>query len=78
MVVMGQTILIDSATEFEGALIDSPEGNLKWIPDDELTSLPLWDSDHIFFPWLERKGVFSAKFDYNGENLLGHTVAFYP
>ena len=62
----------------KGTLIDSPEGNLKWIPDPELTRLPLWDSDHIFFPWLEKPGVFSAKFDYDGEKMLGHSVSFYP
>jgi 8-oxo-dGTP diphosphatase len=67
-----------TATQFEGALIDSPEGNLKWIHDPELTSLPLWGSDPIFFPWLEKPGVFSAKFDYDGEKMLGHSVSFYP
>ena len=70
-------VWVFTADEFEGTLINSREGNLKWIPDDELTSLPLWESDLIFFPWLEKKGVFSAKFEYADEKMLGHEVTFY-
>jgi len=71
-------VWVFTATDFQGELIDSPEGDLKWIPDDELTSLPLWESDLIFFPWLERDGVFSAKFEYAGDKMQGHAVTFYP
>jgi len=71
-------VWVFTATDFQGALIDSPEGDLKWIPDDELTSLPLWESDLIFFPWLEKPGVFSAKFEYAGDKMQGYTVTFYP
>ncbi|HKG52732.1 MAG TPA: hypothetical protein VKB04_00620, partial [Anaerolineales bacterium] len=36
-----------TATEFSGELIDSPEGKLEWIPDEEILDLNLWASDHI-------------------------------
>jgi 8-oxo-dGTP diphosphatase len=67
-----------TAAEFQGTLVDSQEGDLKWIPDNEMTSLPLWESDLIFFPWLKKKGVFSAKFDYAGDKMRGYEVVFYP
>jgi 8-oxo-dGTP diphosphatase len=70
-------VWVFTATEFNGGLIESPEGHLKWIPDEEITSLPLWPSDFIFLPWLEGGKIFSARFQYHDEEMFGHEVAFY-
>ncbi len=64
--------------QFEGALIDSPEGELRWIPDAELLDLNLWPGDRIFIPWLAQPGFFSAKFVYQHQKLVDHSVIFYP
>ena len=64
--------------EFEGELIDLPEGVLQWIDDADLMNLPLWPGDYIFIPWLERPGFFSARFVYNNNDLVEHDVVFYP
>jgi hypothetical protein len=37
----------------------------------------LWPSDQIFLPWLETDKIFSARFQYHGEEIFGHEVAFY-
>jgi len=66
-----------TATEFDGALIESSEGNLKWIPDDQVASLPLWESDHIFLPWIHESKFFSAKFVYEGDHMKGYEVVFH-
>jgi len=71
-------VFVFTAREFEGELIDSPEGRLEWIPDEKLTSLNLWASDPVFFPWLEKNGFFSAKFAYAGDEMKGYEVAFHP
>lgn len=63
--------------DFEGELIDSPEGNLAWIEDDRLMELSLWEGDYIFLPWLDRPGFFSGKFCYTDGNLESHNVAFH-
>ena len=63
--------------EFDGELIDSPEGYLKWIPDDELLDLHLWEGDRIFIPWLDRGDFFSGKFVYKNQKLIEHSVVFY-
>jgi 8-oxo-dGTP diphosphatase len=63
--------------EFEGQLVESSEGYLKWIDDSELLSLPLWEGDRIFIPWLERPGFFSACFVYKANKLVEHSVVFY-
>ena len=64
--------------DFEGELIESPEGDLRWVDDAELTSLNLWEGDPIFLPWLDRSGFFSAKFVYREGRLVSHEVVFYP
>ena len=51
-------VFVYTATEFSGELIDSPEGHLEWIPDEKLSSLNPWESDHIFFPWMEHGTFF--------------------
>ena len=71
-------VFVFSATEFDGQLIDSPEGHLEWIADDAFDSLTLWPSDRIFLPWLAQPRFFSARFFYEGETMLGHEVSFYP
>ncbi len=71
-------VFVFTATEFHGDLSESPEGELRWIPDEELENLPLWPSDAIFFPWLRQERFFCAKFMYDGEELLHHEVVFYP
>ncbi len=70
-------VFIFTADEFEGELIDSPEGNLKWIPNNELTSLNLWDGDKIFLEWLFQDKFFSAKFVYENGKYKNYTVNFY-
>jgi len=69
-------VFVFTATEFIGDLIDSPEGRLEWIPDDKLLDLNLWESDHIFFPWIENGKFFSARFEYDGEVMKGYEVTF--
>jgi 8-oxo-dGTP diphosphatase len=63
--------------EFEGQLIDSSEGDLRWISDDRLLELNLWEGDKLFLPWLEQPGIFSGKFIYDQGKLVDHHVIFY-
>jgi 8-oxo-dGTP diphosphatase len=70
-------VFVFTADEFSGELIENEEGYLKWIPDAELTSLPLWPSDGIFLPWLQKDAFFSARFIYNGDQFLNYSVAFH-
>lgn len=70
-------VFVFTAREFTGELIDSPEGRLEWIPDEKLTSLNLWESDQIFFPWLEKEPFFSAKFIYAGDQMQSYEVGFH-
>ena len=70
-------VFVFTASEFSGELIDSPEGKLEWIEDSQLGRLNLWESDHIFFPWIQKEEFFSAKFEYEGEVMQRYDVIFY-
>jgi 8-oxo-dGTP diphosphatase len=70
-------VFVFTATEFSGELIDSPEGELEWIRDEKMLSLNLWESDHIFFPWIQDAKFFSAKFEYEADKMKGYEVVFH-
>ena len=70
-------VFVFTASDFSGELIDSPEGRLEWIEDSQLSSLNLWESDHIFLPWIQRGEFFSAKFEYEGDKMRGYNVVFH-
>jgi len=70
-------VFVFTAHEFTGEMIDSPEGRLEWIPNEKLPSLNLWESDLIFFPWLEGMSFFSAKFIYVGDQMQHYEVKFH-
>ena len=65
-------------TDFDGELIDSPEGRLRWVPDEDLLALNLWEGDRVFLPWLDRPGFFSGKFSYIDGKLVSHSMTYYP
>lgn len=70
-------VFVFTATEFSGELIESPEGRLEWIDDDRFAGLNLWESDRIFLPWIQEGRFFSAKFEYEGDEMRDYSVTFY-
>jgi 8-oxo-dGTP diphosphatase len=62
---------------FEGEMIDSNEGVLKWIPDGDLEKLEVWEGDRMFMKWILQPHFFSAKFLYEKGRLRSHQVVFY-
>ena len=70
-------VFVFTITDFEGELIDSPEGELMWIDNDRLTDLNLWEGDRVFLPWLDDRRFFSARFEYDGPRLKHHVVDWY-
>jgi 8-oxo-dGTP diphosphatase len=63
--------------QVSGELAASPEGELRWIPDEGLLDLNLWEGDRVFIPWLFEGRFFSAKFVYEGGVLRDYAVTFY-
>jgi 8-oxo-dGTP diphosphatase len=71
-------VFVFTADDFSGELKENEEGYLQWIPDSEFDVLPLWPSDHIFLPWLRQEKFFSARFLYEGDTFVNHSVIFHP
>ncbi|MCP1224303.1 8-oxo-dGTP diphosphatase [Sebaldella sp. S0638] len=64
--------------KFSGELIESPEGDLKWIEDSKLFDLDMWEGDELFMRWMLEDRMFSAKFIYDeNERMKDYSVTFY-
>lgn len=60
-----------TADGFEGEEIPCDEGELKWVPKEEVYKLNLWEGDKIFLQLLvETKEFFSLKLVYDGHDKL--------
>ena len=59
------------ADSFSGQLKSCDEGDLQWLPKEQLYSLPMWEGDRIFLDLLEQDvPFFSLKLVYEGETLI--------
>ncbi len=59
------------ADGFSGQLKNCDEGDLQWLPKEQLYSLPMWEGDRIFLDLLEQDvPFFSLKLVYEGETLV--------
>ncbi|MEE9118675.1 MAG: 8-oxo-dGTP diphosphatase [Calditrichia bacterium] len=70
-------VFVFVATQFEGKMIDSTEGNLQWIDNDQLLNLNLWGGDRFFIEWLDKDVFFSGKFYYKDGDLLDHNMVIH-
>ena len=60
-------------------VIECSEGDLKWVDDRELETLPMWEGDRVFFNLLaEDRPFFSLKLRYEGEKLVESTIDGVP
>ena len=60
-----------TATEFEGKLKECDEGDLEWISEEKLDSIPKWEGDKIFLDLIKTDApFFSLKLRYEGEKLM--------
>ncbi len=60
-----------TADRFEGELTKCDEGELVWVPVNEVENLPIWEGDKIFLKRLrESDEFFSLKLVYSLDNTL--------
>ncbi len=60
-----------TSDEFSGKIGECDEGDLVWIPKQDVYNLPIWEGDKVFFKLLEeREDFFLLKLRYEGENLV--------
>lgn len=60
-----------TADGFTGELIRCDEGDLEWVDDDRVLSLPTWEGDRLFLERLwQDTPFFSMKLQYEGDTLV--------
>jgi 8-oxo-dGTP diphosphatase len=57
-----------------GRKLAGPEGELHWVPVDDLLELNLWAGDRHFIPHLARREPFFGTIWYAGQEVLRHDV----
>ena len=68
-----------TAEGWTGTLKDCAEGELRWVPRDEVGKLNLWEGDRIFLALLTRdEPFFSLKLTYRGDDLVGAVLNGVP
>ena len=51
------------------------EGELRWIPEDQLMDLPMWEGDRLFLkPLIEGADSIAMTLHYEGDNLVAAEV----
>ncbi|MDD3144804.1 MAG: 8-oxo-dGTP diphosphatase [Candidatus Gracilibacteria bacterium] len=70
-------VFVYEFSDFDGELIESNEGNLEWVNDEDIFSLNLWEGDKYFLKWIQEGKFFSGKFIYEDKKLLSHEVTFH-
>ena len=64
-----------TASGWTGELTDCDEGELEWVPKENVYDLPIWEGDKIFFRLLEQeRPFFSLKLSYDRGDVLRRAV----
>lgn len=62
-----------TSDDFTGEMKECDEGELHWIDDERILSLPMWAADPYYLAWLNDDNVHMAKAEYvNGQLLSYH------
>lgn len=66
----GEYMHLFTSSDFVGDIIECDEGDLEWIENERVLSLPAWEGDRIFLELLRKdEPFFSLKLVYKGSNL---------
>ena len=74
----GEDMHLFTADKYEGTLCDCNEGELAWVPKNDVLKLNLWEGDHIFLrELLKNDRFFSLKLSYTGDVLTDSSFIRY-
>ena len=60
-----------TAAGWTGEMRECDEGDLEWVPKDQVPNLPIWEGDKLFFQLLaEDRPFFSLKMYYRGDTMV--------
>ncbi len=62
-----------TSNSFKGSIQASDEGNLVWVPIEQIKNLPMWAGDYLFLDKLQTSDAwFEMHLVYQGETLIHH------
>nr|WP_293665503.1 8-oxo-dGTP diphosphatase [Tepidibacter sp.] len=70
-------VFLFTAYDYSGEIIDCNEGDLKWVDDDKIQELNLWEGDRLFLKWMQEYEFFSGKIVYENKELIDYSVKNY-
>ena len=70
-------MFVYSCDDFSGEMHECNEGVLKWVDNDQIMSLPMWQGDYHFFEWLSDSYFHSAKAVYENNQLIEYQEETY-
>ena len=70
-------MFIFTCEDFSGELHECDEGVLKWIDDQDIDKLPMWEGDYHFFEWIEDNDFHSAKIVYQDDHVVEYQEEVY-
>lgn len=74
----GEYMHLFTGSQFEGKLKNCDEGELEWVPKEQVLGLPTWEGDAIFLKLLfENAPFFSLKLRYEGSRLVEKKLHLY-
>ena len=74
-----ERMFLFKVTSFEGEIRECDEGELAWVPKDQMASLPMWEGDLAFLPLLEEEhpSPFRMNLIYHDNELVRVEGPFY-
>jgi len=72
-----EVMFVYTCHDFSGEMHECDEGNLQWIDNDHISSLPMWEGDYHFFEWLKDDKMHSAKIVYENDHVIEYKEESY-
>lgn len=70
-------MFIYTCDDFSGEIHECDEGILKWIEDEVIPTLPMWEGDYHFFEWIQDNRFHSAKIVYENDKVIEYKEECY-
>lgn len=70
-------MFVYTCDDFSGELHECDEGVLKWVDDNQIFNLPMWEGDYHFFDWIQDNHFHSAKIFYKNDQVIEYKESIY-
>lgn len=72
-----EMMYVFTSSSFSGEMHECEEGNLCWIDNDKISTLPMWEGDYHLYEWIKDDSFHSAKIVYKNDRLIEYQETVY-